>query len=224
MKKAILLLLLSLGASAQSFPDFKPLRYDENYEALRKDTAENWYKTIKYMPLSPSGNSYLSFGGDVRYQYFYARNETWGEEPDDNDGYLLNRLLLHADVHAGKYLRTFLQLQSSNADGRIGPSPVDQNPLELHQGFIDLNLVSTEKNSLIFRVGRQELSYGSQRLVAVREGPNNRQSFDAAKTIAKFGSYAGHFFYGHYVVAESGIFDDSSKRQKTFVGQLFHGQ
>ncbi|KAF2514756.1 alginate export family protein [Flavobacterium zhairuonense] len=222
MKKIILLLLIYINLHAQSYPDFKPLRFDENYEVLQKDTVKkNWYKTMKYMPLSSSGQTYLSFGGEVRYQYFYAKNEKWGDDPQDPDGYILNRFLLHADFHSSKYFRAFVQLQSSNANGRIDPSPVDSNPLEVHQGFIDINLFSERNKQLIFRAGRQELSYGSQRLVAVRDGPNNRQSFDAAKAIFGYNNYHADLFYSHYVVAQDGIFDDYSNKKRQFWGSYF---
>ena len=36
-----------------------------------------------------------------------------------------------------------------------------------------------------FRVGRQELEYGSGRLIDVREGPNVRLSFDGFKVLSK---------------------------------------
>lgn len=157
----LLVLLLSLSGMAQQYPEFKSLRFDENYSVLKNDTVKNnWYKTIKFLPLSPSGNTYLSFGGSVRYQYFYARNENWGDGPQDNDGYILSRYLFHADFHAGKYLRAFIQTQSSLADGRIDPSPVDQNPLEVHQAFVDFNILNKAGKKLILRAGRQELSYG----------------------------------------------------------------
>src|SRR5204863_6269040 len=45
-----------------------------------------------------------------------------------------------------------------------------------------------EKDSLTLRVGRQELSLGTQRLVSVREGPNVRQSFDGARL---WGNHSG---------------------------------
>lgn len=222
MKKFILLFISCFGLHAQSYPDFKPMRFDENYSVLRQDTTKNsWYKSMKYMPLSSSGETYLSFGGEVRYQYFYAKNEKWGDDPVDNDGYILNRLLLHTDFHAGKYFRAFVQLQSSNASGRIDPSPVDSNPLEVHQGFIDINLLTDKNRQLLFRAGRQELSYGSQRLVAVRDGPNNRQSFDGLKAIAVFGNYRADLFYSHYVVAQDGIFDDYSNQKRQFWGSYF---
>ena len=150
-------------------------------------------------------------GGEVRYQYFNIRNEDWGDAPKDGDGYLFSRFLAHADLHAGKNFRLFAQLQGSMANGKAsGTSAVDENPLDLHQAFFDLN---TNSKNAILRVGRQELSYGSQRLISVRELPNNRQSFDAVKTMFTFGTYKLDAFYGRYVSAKKEIFDDVSNRE-----------
>lgn len=224
-KNNILILLSILAFAvvqltyAQSYPEFKSMRFDEDYSVLANDTIKkDWYTTSKYMPLSSSGRTFLSFGGEIRYQYFYAKNEKWGDDPVDNDGYILDRLLLHSDFHAGKYFRAFVQFQSSNASGRIDPSPVDINPLEIHQAFVDLNVFSDKDRQLVLRAGRQEFSYGSQRLVALRDGPNNRQSFDAVKAIAGYKNYHADLFYSHYVVAEDGIFDDTSNKEKQFWG------
>jgi hypothetical protein len=221
MKNKLLLpaLLISLSAFAQEYPAFKSLRYDEDYSFLKKDsTKDNWYKTMKFLPLNESKNTYLSFGGDIRFQYFYANNENWGDGPQDSDGYILSRYLFHADFHTGKYFRAFVQAQSSLADGRIDPSPVDQNPLDLHQAFADFNIVNEGGKKLIVRAGRQELSYGSQRLAAVREGPNNRQSFDGVKVITGKENMTADFFYTHYVIARDGIFDDQSNQDRQFWG------
>jgi len=221
MKNILLmgLLLIAVGSAAQNHPDFKALRYDEDYSIFRHDTVKkDWYRALKFTPLNASGDVYLSFGGDLRYQYFYEKNGSWGEDPRDNDGYVLGRYLLHADFHAGKYFRTFLQIQGSTADGKLNPGPVDSNPLEVHQAFADLNFANTADNRLVLRVGRQELSYGSQRLVALREGPNNRQSFDAVKLIAATANYSADFFYSHYVVASEDIFDDDSSPERQFWG------
>ncbi|MBC7846321.1 MAG: alginate export family protein [Flavobacterium sp.] len=216
------MLFTVLNNYAQNYPDFKSLRFDENYSFLKKDTVKNgWYKTMKFMPLSSSKNTYISFGGSIRYQYFYAKNENWGDGSQDNDGYILSRYLFHSDFHAGKYFRTFIQTQSSLAGGRIDPSPVDQNPLEVHQVFADFNITNEANKRLIVRFGRQELTYGSQRLVALRDGPNNRQSFDAIKVMASKDNISADFFYSHYVVAHDGIFDDDSNKDKQFWGSYF---
>jgi len=179
MKTVIVIHLFVLFCSviyAQSIPAFKQLRYEEDYSYLKQDSSRNWYTTTKFDPLSKNRNTYLSFGGDIRYQYQWFKNENWGESPQDNDGFVLTRYLAHADFHAGSHFRTFVQLQSSFANGRVTqPSPVDENQLDLHQAFTDIAFTLPNKQTLTFRVGRQELLYGSQRLVAVREGPNNRQ-------------------------------------------------
>lgn len=189
-----LLLLLFVGVRAQSIQT--------------GDTTRDWYKRIKYVPLSGNGKTYLSFGADFRYQYFYIKNEDFGDEPKDKDGYTLNRLLVHGDLHVGKSFRTFLQLQSSGAGGKPSTSPVDDNPLELHQAFVDFSTPSSASLHLTLRAGRQELTYGSQRLVSVREGPNNRQSFDGIKVMSGWKNTQSDFFFSHYVAARKGIFDD----------------
>jgi hypothetical protein len=195
-------------ANAQLIPAFKSLRYDEDYRLLRNDTSGNWYHRFKYTPLGTAAKSYFSFGGEARFQYQWFNNAGWGDEPSDGDGYVLNRYLFHADFHAGKKFRTFVQLQSSLANGKINNSAVDENPLDLHQAFAEFVPVDKKSKSLLVRAGRQELSYGSQRLVSVRELPNNRQSFDGIKTVFKFRSYQVDFLYTYYVSARKGIFDD----------------
>lgn len=223
MKWIIILISLLSGilntGMAQQFPSFKPLRYDEDYSILKKDSSNpDWYSKMKYSPLSANGNTYISLGGEVRYQYFYAKNDGWGDEPEDKDGYVLSRYLLHTDIHAGKHFRAFIQIQGSMANGKVSTSPVDEDPLDLHQAFIDYNAGLNSKTKMVFRLGRQELSYGSQRLVAVRDGPNNRQSFDGAKVSVINTRYKLDLFYSHYVAAKKGIFDDGWNKDVQFWG------
>jgi hypothetical protein len=187
----------------------------------QRDSTNDWYKRIKYIPLSANGKTSLSFGGDFRYQYFYFKNEDFGDEPKDKDGYMLNRLLVHGDLHVGNGFRTFIQLQSSGAGGRPNASPVDDNPLELHQAFADISNRSAAPLKLTLRAGRQELSYGSQRLVSVREGPNNRQSFDAVKLMSVWKNVKADFFFSHYVAARKGIFDDRFNKNTLFWGNYW---
>ena len=224
MKKILLITLLFsfFFTKAQRYPEFKSLRSDEDYSFLVKDTAtHSWYKSLKHTPLSKSGTTYISFGGDIRYQYFYMRNENWGDDPKDPDGYLLTRWLFHADAHFDKNFRAFVQVQSSTANGKESASPVDLNTLDLHQAFADYTAALNDKDKITFRLGRQELSYGSQRLVSVREGPNNRQAFDAAKIVIDKATLKADIFYSNYVVAKKDIFDDAFSHQRILWGSYF---
>jgi hypothetical protein len=85
---------------------------------------------------------------------------------------------------------------------------VDDNPLELHQAFADITIYLPPKAKLTTRIGRQEFLYGSQRLISVRDGPNNRHSFDAIRFLYRHNSCKADLFYGHYVAARKNIFDD----------------
>ena len=213
-------LLLWSGAAAQQSPTFKFLRYDEDYAYLKGDTLKG-YEKIKFIPLGKQLKSYFSVGGELRLQYFYNHHEDWGEAPKDKDGYTLSRYLLHADLHSGRLFRAFIQLQSSMASGRLSPSPVEANPLGLHQAFIDLYPIHGEKARLTLRLGRQELMYGSQRLVSVREAPNNRQSFDGARGIFELKTARAEAFYADYVQVREGIFDDKWLNQDTRLWGLY---
>jgi hypothetical protein len=211
MKVGLLFIALSLliEGVAQPFPIFKTLRYNENYAFLKDDTSNLWYHKIKYVPIADKGSTYLSFGGELRYQYFNIRNEDWKDVPKDD--YLFSRFLLHSDLHIKNSVRLFVQFQSSMANGKIsGNSAVDENTFDLHQAFIDVN---SKDRKAILRLGRQELSYGSQRLLSVRELPNNRQSFDAIRGLFSFRNSSADVFLSRYVTARKGIFDDLSNKE-----------
>ncbi len=198
--------------------DFLPLRYNENYLYLKNDST-NWYSNMKFLPVKKNSNAYFSFGGDVRYQYFYYKNEAWGDVPQDNDGQVMTRYLAHVDYHMSDVFRVFFQLQSSMANGKdSGNSPVDENQLDLHQLFIDVNLPFHQSDKITLRIGRQEFLYGSQRLVSVREGPNNRQAFDAIKLITAGKNINTDMFFSYQVASKPNIFDDRSDKNVRFWG------
>ncbi len=221
-KQLVVIQLCLIGffsSKAQSISGFKQLRYEEDYSILQQDSSKNWYTATKFKALSKNGSTYLSMGGDIRYQYQRFTNENWGESAKDKDGFILTRYLAHADFHAGKHFRTFVQLQSSFANGKATPpSPVDENQLDLHQAFADIVFTGRPAQALTIRVGRQELLYGSQRLVAVRDGPNNRQSFDAARLIYTHRTWNGHLFYSRFVQSKQLIFDDGFTNHTRFWG------
>ena len=51
--------------------------------------------------------------------------------------------------------------------------------------FAEYKTSLSETSKLSFRLGRQEMGFGVSRLVGIREGPNVRRSFDAARIILK---------------------------------------
>src|SRR6266496_2779271 len=153
----------------------------------------------------------------LRYEYFH--NPQWGLAPQDDNGYWLQRYMLHADAHFTDWFRTFIQFKSGlETDRKGGPRPTDRDEADLHQAFFDLRVPLQETNSLTLRIGRQELAYGSSRLISVREGPNVRQSFDGVKVIAELGRTRIDAFAVKPVETKPGVFDDGPEPGEKFWG------
>src|SRR5207245_481706 len=166
-------------------PPYQLLRFEEDYRYLRDPgRPSDLWDPLKCIALNDAATWYLSLGGEVRERYEYFHNTNWGQGPQDEDGYVLQRYMLHADLHLGEALRVFGQLKSGLENERSGgPRPTDEDKLDLHQAFLDVTLAATTSTTLVFRGGRQELLFGTQRLVSVREGPNVRQSLDGGRLI-----------------------------------------
>src|ERR1043166_2340550 len=206
-------------------PAFQTLRYNEDWSALRDSAPRTHFlDSAKYIPLSPNADWYLSFGGEARLKYELYTEPVFNQKPADENGFLLQRYLVHADLHATPYFRVFGQLQSSLEDFRNGgPRPSDRDDLDFHQAFLDVRVPLPHDDSVPLRGGRQEMAYGSQRLISARESPNNRLAFDAARVLARFGEWQADAWLGQPVEIDTGIFDDQRISETTFWGAYVTG-
>ncbi len=201
---------------AQHAAPFKPLRYDEDYAYLRdSELLAAPLDGIKFIPMGAGGARFLTLGGEVRERYEYYENASWGLGPQDGNGYLLQRYMIHADAHFGDSFRLFTQLKSGLEKGRAGgPRPTDEDRLDLSQAFFDFRPAT----AVTLRIGRQEMSYGSSRLVSFREGPNVRLAFDGVKAIVKLPRWQVDAFATRPVQTNPGTFDDRGDAKTGFWG------
>ncbi len=199
-------------------PRYQVLRYNEDYRFLAEPAPRaDLFDPLKYIRLGRD-DRFLSIGGDLRERYEIYHDRDFGTAPADHDGYLLQRYMLHADLHLGEAFRVFAQLKACPVfDGEVDQDPNDKDELDLHQAFADL-AVPLERGRLTLRAGRQELAYGSQRLVSVRDGPNVRRSFDLARAILEAGAWRADAFVGRPVEVDPGFFDDGAIDGESFWG------
>jgi Alginate export len=197
-------------------------RYNEDWGFLSDSSKRNdFWDPLKYVPFSSNEEIYLSFGGEMRGTYDRFHNTNFDLSPQDPDGYFLQRYLLHVDLHGGSRFRFFGELNMSLENGRTGgPRPViDEDKLDVHQGFFDILLARpTDSSSLSFRVGRQEIAFGSGRLVALREGTNVPLSFDGARITVHASTWQVDGFATRPVQATPGNFDDVPLHDFAFWG------
>jgi hypothetical protein len=139
--------------------------------------------------LNQSLPQWLSFSGEIR-----LRAEGFvdaGFKPDDDDGYLLTRLRLNMRVQATSWMRFMFQGQDAHILGedtpKIAPLPPYQDDFDLRQAYVEFGDVENKKFG--FRAGRQELAFGSERLLGNANWLNTPRSFDGFRA-----TYRGNGF------------------------------
>jgi hypothetical protein len=214
-------------------PHYRLLREEEDWSYLANPQlrGHDWADPLKYIPLRSRDNWYLTIGGDSREWFELYKNEDWGEfsffpppgqKPIETNAYLKQRYMLGFDFHLGNRFRAFTELHSGFVNWRAGgPRPiVDNNTLDFNQGFLDVNLVEGEQNKpkVTLRVGRQQLHFGTGRLVSIREVPNVRASFDGVRAIVNTHNWRIDTFATKPVLTKDGYFDDRPDHTQTFWG------
>lgn len=191
-------------------PSFRLLRYEEEYQGSALNAASELWRSLKYIPLgSGTAEPFVSVGGEVRWQYIVKDDDQFGRIPGSQES-LQQRYLLHSDFELSPRFRVFGQLGSAWEQGKKPAAlPVDEDRLDAQQLFAELSFagdIKARKNYI--RVGRQEILLGGHQLLKVREGPNVRLAFDAARVHATEGAFDADLFCGTAVQPRPGSMDD----------------
>jgi hypothetical protein len=191
------------------------LRTLDNNAALAADTNDyKFNRAIKNIPLSAKNPAInLSIGGEIREQLRIYQHVNYGDVDSgvtENDVYMLQRYLLHADLHLGRHLRFFGQLNSNHATAKNTVGHIDKDLVGVLQAFADIN--TWGRIPMQLRIGRQELSYGVERILGTRDGANVRQSFDGLRYTMTFKKSVADFFVVYPIYYDFGYFDNSTNK------------
>lgn len=193
-------------------------RWNENWRALADPCVPRQpFDDLKYIALG-DGGSYLSLGGGLRERYEHIATPLFGAGSARSDGYVIQRLNLHADLRLGQYTQVFGQLVDARAFDKATLAPPDSDKLDIEQLFVAV-AVPTADGAVKARVGRQEMAFDLQRFVAARDGPNVRQAFDGVWADWESGPWR-LIGYATRPVQNRDIrsFDDTSSRHMAFSG------
>lgn len=125
----------------------------------------------------------LEIGGEIRVRGEYRHND-FSNFSFDSDFLVRQRSRLHAKAKLTDDITGFVQIQDSRIWGEELGTTSDRINVDLHQAYIDVDHFLTKPLSL--RVGRQELSYGDERLIGAFDWGDDARAFDAIKAV-----YAG---------------------------------
>lgn len=197
-------------------PKFLPLNYEEDYHYLAGKNQEGgrWEK-LKYIPLF--GRAYLTLGGELRPRIEMKDHLKYGKGNEDSGLDFQQRSRLWTDFSFSPSLRVFGELQSGTTSGLdYAATPVDNTSIELHQAFAEYSSRFASGGKLFLRAGRQEILFGKARLFDVRQPPNNRHSFDAARIGFKKDKWSFGLIAGAEVQDVKGNFNDRYNRNLRF--------
>ncbi|HUQ92597.1 MAG TPA: alginate export family protein, partial [Bryobacteraceae bacterium] len=153
---------------------------------------------------------WMRFSGEYRSRFEDQEHMLW--RPGNSDRYLLSRLRLGLAIQPAPWLVFFGQAQDSRIFiARRSPNqPPYQDSLDLRQAYAQLG--DGVKFPLQLRVGRQEFSYGEERLVGLSNWHNIGRSFNAVKltvTAKKFGGLKMDVFAASVVATREARWDTS---------------
>ncbi len=128
----------------------------------------------------------LDLGAQLRLRYEYDDQLTIkGYAPGSTDGFVLERVMLDAALRYRKTARIVLQLRDAHAfgssfsDADFPQSNPIHDPLDIRQAFVEWTGIGGTPMGL--KVGRQQISYGDQRVFGPGLwGNTGRYAWDAA--------------------------------------------
>jgi hypothetical protein len=135
----------------------------------------DFLKRIRFL----DDNLMFTTGGEFRYR--------WNHEIDSrltgkDNVYDLTRTRVWGDLFVRDWFRIYGELISAESFNQdLPPLPTDQQNASFQNLFADLKVWEFGNQPVVFRVGRQELLYGSQRLISPLDWANTRRTFQGAK-------------------------------------------
>ena len=195
-------------------------RWNENWSVLANPCVPAQpFDSLKYMPLSDDGLTYLSLGANLRERMEHNDAPAFGIGAGGRpDTYVIQRTEVHADLRLGRELQVFTQIEDARPFHKDAVSPVDKDQMDVEQAFVAYAR-QLDDGWFKARVGRQEMAFDLQRFIAVRDGPNVRQSFDAVWADWESGPWRWIAYLTQPVQSRDvSSFDDYSSRHQIFNG------
>jgi hypothetical protein len=174
-----------------------------------KNTEHDFFDPLKRIRL---GDDWLfATGGDARSRY---QNEYNSRLTANNNDYHLTRLRAYGDLWYQDLFRVYAEgIFAWSAGEDLRPLPIDENYADLLNLFADVKLLQMGDKPVYARVGRQELLFGSQRLVSPLDWANTRRTFQGARLFRTSEKTDIDLFWVQPVVPNAARFDAVDNNQ-----------
>jgi hypothetical protein len=174
----------------------------------------------------------LSLGGEFWTRY---HNEPNSRLRRVNNDYTLAHVRQYADFWYGDSIRLYGEYIWADSFGEeLAPLPTEVDRGDILNLFVDVNLFDVGGKPVYVRGGRQELVYGSQRLISPLPWGNRRNTFDGVKVFRQGEKWDFDAFWTNFVPVQPSEFDSADnnltlagtwltyKPQKGIVNDLYY--
>ncbi len=156
----------------------------------------------------------LTLGGSFWYRYM-RESDLRLTKADDN--YHMIRSRFHADLWFRDNVRLFAEFLDARTFGQsLAPLPTDVNHTDMLNLFADVKVATVKDAPAYIRFGRQELLYGSQRLISTLDWVNTRRTFQGAKAFWKTADLDLDAFWVRPMITEADRFDNWDTKRDFF--------
>ncbi len=198
-------------------------RFNEDWLALKDvdlGKTDDFWDRLKFIPFTADQSVWLSLGGQIRERVEYFDQFQFGTSvPKRSDTYLLSRFRLNADLHITPYFRVYAEGRSALATGRDlqgRNSTGFYDQADLLNGFADIVIPFSKETSVTLRGGRQELIFGSQRLVGPGDFTQIARTFDGGSAIIKMADWTVTPLWTQSVIVDKYKFNEPTHKRKLF--------
>ncbi|MDP6443411.1 MAG: alginate export family protein [Pirellulaceae bacterium] len=161
---------------------YKGVFYDNRFDYLCDPCYDDWHlgESFKRMSIAPWAT--LDLGGEYRIRWHNEHNMRTRPLSGASDDFLLQRLRLYSNLELGDRFRIYGEAVDASITGNVFPARgIEVNRFDAINLFADMTVWDDCCASLDVRVGRQELQYGVQRLIAPLDWGNTRRTWDGVK-------------------------------------------
>lgn len=195
---------------------YAPLFYNNNFSYINNPAYNDWYPGDHFKQI-PVGDCWmLDLGGQYRARFDNEHNMRGLGLTGRDDNFLLHRTRLFANAKYSDWLRVYAEYIDAESNyENFAPRAIEVNRSDMLNLFAEAKLME-DAGDLWFRAGRQELLYGSQRLISPLDWANTRRTFDGFKFFYVGDDWNVDFFYTRPVIVNPIQFDSPSYDQEFF--------
>jgi hypothetical protein len=187
--------------------------YDFRYLESPTNTQVTWSDPYKRIHLCDD-NVLLSMGGEIRDRYM---DETSSRGTGRKNVYHLFRTRAYVDAWYQDEYRFFADLNYTQTFNQDLPQlPSDASGPELQNVFLEAKAGTFQDRPIYVRAGRQELLYGSQRLISPPDWSNIRRTFQGVKSYWQNEKWNVDAFWVQPVAADPDRFDSVDSNRNFF--------